>query len=138
MTAAATFLHRQRELECVGVTDPGRSATIERRGETGSPQDYSGWKGWNKMGSLRYLNAILTVLTLLLALNLWTSWSGAAPMAESAAYGQAVPAPTGVPNAAQQRKEISDQLKKLNETAGQIKAHLDGGVRVRVEAGASQ
>lgn len=91
------------------------------------------------MRRLRYLNAILTVLALLLALNLWTAWT-ATPGGEVLSVARPARAqPQGIPNAAQQRKEMVDLLKKINVQVADLAATLKSGeVRVRVEATPSE
>ncbi len=81
------------------------------------------------MRRLRYLNFMLTVLAVLLALNVWTAWSAAPPLAESA-WAQ------GIPDAGAQRQQIIDELKKLNKTTDKVKDLLTSGdviVQVREE-----
>lgn len=84
------------------------------------------------MRSIKYLNTILTVLAVLLSLQLYTTWmSPDAPSMATAARAQE----GGLPNAAAQRREMIDLLKRLcqqvEELNGQFKA---GSARVRVEA----
>lgn len=84
------------------------------------------------MGSLRYLNIVLTVIALLLAAHLWTGWS-ATPVFESAAVAQSG---GGIPDAGAQRKEMIDQLKKINQQVDQMSELLKSGrARVRIEGG---
>ena len=89
------------------------------------------------MRSLKYLNSILTVLAVLLSLQLYTAWmspSGPSVATPVQAQESAMPA-----NAAAQRKEMIDLLKRLSqqveELNGQFKA---GSARVRVDAAPGQ
>lgn len=67
------------------------------------------------MSSMRYLNTMLTVIAVLLGLNLLTHMgSGGAPMVNTAH------AQTGLPNAGAQRKDMIDELKKLNIQVGDL------------------
>jgi hypothetical protein len=85
------------------------------------------------MGSLRYLNAILTILTLLLACELWTKWTASSVTITTpqAALAQ------GIPNAGAQRKEMIEQLAKLNTQVGFLADLLRSG-QVRIQTDAPQ
>lgn len=92
------------------------------------------------MRMLRYLNTVLTLIAILLTLNLWTLWfatpSSALVLPTEDAYALSV---TGMPNAAQQRRDHTEQLKKLNGQMSDLKGLLASGkVRVRLEAGSSR
>ena len=80
------------------------------------------------MNRLRYLNTVLTVLAILLALNLWTQWHATpTPSAATQAHAQ------GIPDAGQQRMEMVDLLKSLNERADETHELLESGqLTVRV------
>lgn len=85
------------------------------------------------MRSLTYLNSILTVLAVLLVMVLWTMWT-ATPAGDTLTLTQDAHA-AGIPNAGQQRKEILDEVKKVNVQLNEFKSLLKGGeVRVRLEA----
>ncbi|MEX0653773.1 MAG: hypothetical protein WD534_01845 [Phycisphaeraceae bacterium] len=87
------------------------------------------------MQSLKYLNSVLTVIAVLLTLNLWVGWTdtpaGDRMTIVSEAQAQ------GVPNAAQQRREMIDSIKQVNSQIGEIKTLLTSG-RVKVQAEAPQ
>lgn len=90
------------------------------------------------MSSLRYLNSILTVLAILLALQLWTTWAGTPVATAVQAQTRTTPAPAaanGIPDAAGQRKEMIDLLKRQTQQLEELGTLLRSGqVRVKVEA----
>lgn len=90
------------------------------------------------MRQSRYLNAILTIIAVLLSLQLWTQWTaGTTPPVLPAAYAQGDPG--GFPNAAAQRREMTDLLKKISKQLSDLQDLLNSGkVRVRVEAAPAQ
>lgn len=82
------------------------------------------------MRSLQYLNTVLTVLAVLLALQLWTSFTTSdvgitTPQSASA---------QGIVNGGEQRKQMIEQLVKLNhQTAALTELISSGKVRVVVD-----
>jgi hypothetical protein len=89
------------------------------------------------MKSLRYLNTMLTLIAVLLTLNVWTLWT-ITPGGHALSVATEVQA-AGLTNAAQQRKEMVDALKKINADTTKVKSMLEGGsARVRMEAGSSK
>lgn len=86
------------------------------------------------MKSLRYLNTVLTVIAVLLTLNVWTLWS-VTPGGESLSVATEARA-DGMTNAAQQRKQIVDAVKRVESQTAELKAMFKNGTaRVRLEAG---
>jgi hypothetical protein len=91
------------------------------------------------MPSLRYLNVTLTVIAVLLGLHLWTLWTapvvGGAPLsAQAVAQAEAA---GGIPNAAAQRKQMIELLKRLTQKTEELTGMLKSGqARVRVEQAA--
>lgn len=80
------------------------------------------------MRSLRYLNTVLTVIAVLLALHLWTLWIGGPSAVATAA------AP-GLGNAATQRRQMVDQLKRLTVKIEELTSLFRSGqARVKVDA----
>jgi hypothetical protein len=73
------------------------------------------------MNASRYFQVVLTVIAVLLALNLWTAWTASPAGFAQSAYAQ------GTVNAAQQRVEMIDQLKKLNATVDRLDRTLTSG-----------
>ncbi len=89
------------------------------------------------MKSLRYLNTVLTMIAVLLTVNIWTLWT-VTPGGNALSMATQAQA-AGMVNAAQQRKDIVDVLKKINADTGELKSMLKGGsARVRLEAGSQQ
>ena len=92
------------------------------------------------MRTIRYLNTILMIIAVLLTLNLWVLWTST-PGGQSASFASEADAATarrgqGMPNAAQQRKNTIDQLKKLNAQMSDLKTLFSSGkARVRIEGG---
>ncbi len=73
------------------------------------------------MRSLRYLNTVLILIAILLTLHLWTLWNGPIGMAMSpVTTAQAAPRALGIPNAAEQRHEMVDLLKRLNSKTDEL------------------
>jgi len=93
------------------------------------------------MRSLRYLNTVLTVIAVLLTLQLWTAWTGLPDGSVAEAKptrSQLASRASGIPNAAAQRIETVNLLKKMsqqNETL--IGLFRTGKARVRVEGGSA-
>ena len=87
------------------------------------------------MQSLRYLNTLLLVIAVLLALQLWTAWAGGSSPAQTAIA--ASPTPTaGFAGAGQQRKQIVDELKRLNQEMERLTRLFEqGDARVRIDSG---
>lgn len=86
------------------------------------------------MRSLRYLNTVLTLIAVLLTVNVWTLWT-VTPGGEALSVATQAQA-QGLTNAAQQRKDMIDVLKKINADTGELKSMLkSGSARVRLEAG---
>ena len=81
------------------------------------------------MGSLRYLNSILTILTLLLAFELWTTWTSSHVTLATPQVAMA----QGIPNGGAQRRDMIEQLTKLNRQVELLGDLLRSG-QVRVQA----
>lgn len=88
------------------------------------------------MATLRYTNSLLAVIAVLLVLHLWTLWI--AP--HHAGYeGTVLPGvrtahAAGLPNAAQQRKQMVDLLKRISSQVDDLAALFSSGrARVRLE-----
>ena len=82
------------------------------------------------MSQMRYLNTVLTVLAVLLGLHLYTAWAGDPPQLTAPAYAQE----GGIPNAAAQRKEMIDTLKRMSAQVEEMKGlFANGRARVTVE-----
>jgi hypothetical protein len=81
------------------------------------------------MRRLRYLNTILTVIAVLLALNAYALWT-ATPGGAMLDHAQAAHAQAGVPNAAEQRRQMIDLLKQTNVHLSDVKTTLRSGVKV--------
>jgi len=86
------------------------------------------------MRSLRYLNTVLTMIMVLLTLNVYALWS-ATPAGNLLSTAAEVRAEAGgIPNAAKQRKDILDELKKVTSELSSLQTTMtDGSVRVRLE-----
>jgi len=85
------------------------------------------------MPSLRYLNSLLTVIAVLLTLNVYALWT-AAPVGVSASSEAYANDPPGMPNAGKQRKDMIDELKRVNTGLDSLQAALmSGKVKVQVE-----
>ncbi len=90
------------------------------------------------MKSLRYLNTVLTLIAVLLTVNIWTLWN-MTPGGEALSVATEAEAANGIPNAGQQRKEIVDAVKRVNDDTNAIKNLLaNGTIKVRIEGNASQ
>lgn len=88
------------------------------------------------MPSLRYLNSMLTIIAVLLTLNVYAMWT-AAPAHVTAPADAYAAEPAGLPNAGKQRKDMIDELKKVNGNIDALKsALLSGKVKVQVEGDA--
>lgn len=86
------------------------------------------------MRSLKYTNGVLSVLAVLLALNLYVTWVDT-PAGAMLTPGVEARAQSGMPNAAQQRREMIDEVKLTNKTLDELKTLLTSGeVRVKTEA----
>ncbi|MAE62985.1 MAG: hypothetical protein CMJ18_01830 [Phycisphaeraceae bacterium] len=82
------------------------------------------------MKRLRYLNIVLTWIAVLLTLQLWTTWMGTDVATPAHAAGRT---PGGIINAGQQRKQIKDELKRLNQRADElVRLFKSGKARVKV------
>jgi hypothetical protein len=89
------------------------------------------------MKSLRYLNTVLTLIAVLLTANLWTQWN-TTPGGDTLSVATQAKA-VGLTNAAQQRKDMIELLKKINADTTGLKSMLsNGSARVRLEAGSSK
>jgi len=90
--------------------------------------------GVERMNANRYLNVVLTVIALLMGLHLGTLWVGAPvdsqlPTMATPVYAQ------GIPDAGAQRRDMVEQLRKLNIQVEALNNQFKNGqARVRVEA----
>lgn len=86
--------------------------------------------------SKRYLNAVLTVIAVLLALHLVADRQASTqtPPTSLVSASPAWAASTGIPNAAAQRKDMVDLLRKIETNQRNLEALLkSGAARVRIE-----
>ena len=91
------------------------------------------------MARLRYTNGLLTLSAGLLTLHLWTMWvsphRAGIEGAESAMLpGERTAYAVGLPNAAQQRKQMVDLLKTISSQTDDLASLFSSGrARVRLE-----
>jgi len=80
----------------------------------------------------QYLNVILTINALLLASLIWTQVADQPVLATTVEAQSARNPPVRVPNAAEQRKRIADEVQALNKTVEATRKMIESGA-IKVE-----